>query len=498
MGIHTHQTEEKQKQKAMAGPRVDDQGVEMVMRPHDYAADGLGQFGLGIMANIVGQLTYFYTDKVGISVMSVGVVMAIAKFVDAVANLFIGHIIDRSKGGDAKYYRWIGRMILPAGFLVFLLFTVPKAADPVRVAYALVTNILLTAVIYCLAATPFAAVMVARVKSQKERGTMGILRAAANYFSGMVIAIITIPVTNLLGGNQAAWIKYGVILALIVALALLVCWLNGRRAHFATVSEEQKEDTADSDLPLWTALRLLFHNRYWVIVLFFNIITNVVFGIFASGSAYYTKWIFGNDNLTGVIGLGGMLASLAGFAVSPVLIRKLGVRRTILYSLALAIASYVVLACFADNLPVFICASLLSTFAQVPMMSLYGVMQSMAIDWNEHLYGVSLVGIGSGGIGLASALGGGLGSLLLSIFLQIGGYDPHLKVATTSMRWSIYGFSIYLPIVLFVVTFFIFRGFDLEKRLAELREKEQAGQTEKKTADTRDDDASSSDTEVSD
>lgn len=42
---------------------------------------------------------------------------------------------------------------------------------------------------------------------------MGTWRAAAGYVSGMIIAVAIIPVTNMLGGDQAAWIKFSVVLA---------------------------------------------------------------------------------------------------------------------------------------------------------------------------------------------------------------------------------------------------------------------------------------------
>lgn len=44
----------------------DKAGVKRVMRKRDYMADMGGQFALGLMGNLVGQLTYFYTDKVGL------------------------------------------------------------------------------------------------------------------------------------------------------------------------------------------------------------------------------------------------------------------------------------------------------------------------------------------------------------------------------------------------------------------------------------------------
>ena len=60
--------------------------------------------------------------------------------------------------------------------------------------------------------------MIVRTQSQQERGKMGIYRAVGNYVSGMVIAIATIPVTNMLGGTQLAWIKYGAVMALVFCL----------------------------------------------------------------------------------------------------------------------------------------------------------------------------------------------------------------------------------------------------------------------------------------
>ena len=65
---------------------VDQHGVPKMMRKRDYLADMSGQFGMNLVANLIGQLTYFYTDKVGLAVGGVGAVMLIAKIVDAVTE----------------------------------------------------------------------------------------------------------------------------------------------------------------------------------------------------------------------------------------------------------------------------------------------------------------------------------------------------------------------------------------------------------------------------
>ncbi len=452
----------------------DAEGVKLTMRTRDYLADMSGQLALGLMANLVGQLQYFYTDKVGMAVGSVGVVMAIAKIIDAFTDVIFGNVVDHSKGGNKKYFRWMITLAVPAAAIVALMFMIPAgAANGVQVAYALITNLLLTAVIYTMIATPFAAVMVVRTKSNSERSSMGVFRAVGNYGAGMLIAILTIPVTNMLGGTQSAWIKYGVALALFVLLLFLICWNNGRKASF--VKEEESPADAvraqkEENVPFNEAIGLLFKNKYWVIVLLFNLITNITNAITGSAGTYYSKWIFGNDNLVGLLGAAGLLATVIGFALSKPIISKLGVTRTVSMG-CLGAAAAAAIRCFVPtNFIVYIVTALLGSFIQIPLMCLYGVLLAMAVDYNEWKYDKKLVAMSSGAIGFGAKVGGGLGSLLLSAFLVIGSYDATLAVASTSMRYSIYAFSNYFPVVINLLMYFIFRGFDLEAKLPKLRE----------------------------
>ena len=353
------------------------------------------------------------------------------------------------------------------------MFMIPTgAATGMQVAYALITNLLLTAVIYTMIATPFSAVMVVRTKSQSERGSMGVFRAAGNYGAGMLISILTIPLTNMLGGTQSAWIKYGVILGAAVLLLFLICWLKGHNAPFTREAESETGAAAEQDeepVPFGPAMGMLFRNKYWVIVLLFNLITAITNAVAASSGTYYCKWIFGNDNLVGLIGAAGMLATVAGFILSKPIIAKLGVTRTVSFGcLGAAIAAGV--RCIAPaNFTMYVVTSLIGSFVQIPLMCLYGVLTAMAVDYNEWKYDRKLVAMSGGAIGFGSKVGSGMGSLLLNVFLIIGAYDATLAVASTSMRWSIYGFSNFLPVVVNVLMFFIFRGFDLEQKLPQMR-----------------------------
>ena len=452
---------------------LDSQGMRKVMRTRDYMADMGGQFALGVMGNLVGQLTYFYTDKVGMAVGAIGVMMAIAKVLDALTDIIFGNIIDHSRGGDKKYFKWMLIGAIPAALVTFLLFTVPRE-QTAGLIYVLVTNILFTAVIYTIIATPFAAVMVVRTNSQEERAKMGVFRAVGSYGAGMVIAIATIPVTNILGGTQSAWIKYGAALALLVLLMFLLCWNNGRKAKFASEYTDDgaaaPQEEEEAPVPFKNAIGMLFRNKYWVIVLLFNLITQITNSITAASGTYYCKWIFGNDNLVAILGAAGLGATVVGFIFSNAIIKKMGVRNTIYLGL-LGAAAMAGIRCFAPaNYIMYIVTGLIGSFVQIPLMCLYGVLMAMAVDYNEWKYDKKLVAISSGAIGFGSKVGGSLGGVLLTAVLALGHYDPTLAAASDSMRASIYTIGNYVPLVINFLMFLIFTQFDLEKKLPHMRE----------------------------
>ncbi len=69
---------------------LDSMGVQKSMRLTDYLGDGLGQLPLNIMSCLVGQLTYFYTEKVGLAAGMVATMLLIAKIFDAFSDLAMG------------------------------------------------------------------------------------------------------------------------------------------------------------------------------------------------------------------------------------------------------------------------------------------------------------------------------------------------------------------------------------------------------------------------
>lgn len=447
-------------------------GVQKVMRGSDYFADSMGMFALNAISGMVGQLTYFYTDKAGLAAGMVGTVFMITKIIDAFTDIIMGNIVDHTKPGRERYRPWILRMAVPAAVMMLMLFTVPQGNSVLQVAYMLITNLLMTSVIYTAIAIPYGSLMVVRTNSSEERGKMGVYRALAGYVPGMAIVLLVIPVTNALGGTQSAWIKFAAVVALLVLLCLLLCYKKSRETATSDETAEtvQQADEAEAAVPLQEAVAKLFRNKYWVLALVMGLLSNIAYGLANSSGTYYCKWIYGDDNLVAILGAVGMIPTILGFILVGPMNKKLGVVKTLRISFFLGVIANALRIINPTHFWYNTILGCVSSFANIPMMCLLGVTTAMAIDYNAYIYGNRMVACSQSATGFGGKVGNGLGASVAVWCLAIAHYDPNLEAATAATRQAIYTFNIYIPLLLFLGLFLCALKFDLEAKLPGIRE----------------------------
>ncbi len=443
-------------------------GIQKVMRGSDYFGDAMGQFALNAINGMVGQLTYFYTDKAGLAAAVVATVFMITKIIDAFTDIIMGNIIDHTKPGKERYRPWLLKMSIPAALLTLLLFTVPQGNSTLQIVYMLVTNLLMTSAVYTAIAIPYGSLMVVRTNSTEERGKMGVYRALAGYVPGMAIVLAVIPVTNALGGTQSAWVKFAAIMALIVLLCLLFCYKKSKETATADGVETATtvENEFEEAIPLGEAVKKLFGNKYWVLALVMGLASQVTYGLANSSGTYYCKWIYGDDNLVAV----GMIPTILGFAAVGPMNKKLGVVKTLRVCFFMGTVATALRLLNPTHFWYNTILGCVGSFANIPMMCLLGVTTAMAIDYNAYKYGNRMVASSQSAVGFGGKVGNGLGVSVIGWCLAIAHYDATAAVATTATRQAIYAFNIYIPLLLFAVMLVCAVKFDLEAKLPAIRE----------------------------
>ena len=218
------------------------------------------------------------------------------------------------------------------------------------------------------------------------------------------------------------------------------------------------------------AVGKLFHNKYWVIVLIVNLFSCVIYGLSSAAGTYYCKWIFGNDNLVGILGGVGLIPTFIGFGTVGILVKKLGVTGTLKFSFGVGILSNTLMIFLHNNFTAYMVLGCFTTFATIPMMCLVGVMTAMSIDYNEYKYGTRMVATSNAASSFGGKIGSGVGGSLIGWILGIVGYDATLTVATDATKMAIYTFSFIIPLIMFIAMFIMTSMFDLEKKLPAMKE----------------------------
>lgn len=243
--------------------------------------------------------------------------------------------------------------------------------------------------------------------------------------------------------------------------------------EYAVADGQEAEAPAEPEeesVPFAETLKCLFRNKYWVMALILAICSNIFYGLSNSSGTYYCKWIYGNDNLVGILGGVGLIPTVIGFVVTPILIKTLGVTKSLRVSFVIGIIGNVLRIINPYNFVYNAVLGCFSTFANIPMMCLLGTVTAMSIDYNEYKFGKRMVGSSQAAASFGSKVGNGVGASMIGWCLAIAAYDATATVLTPAVEQAIFTFNIYAPLAMFVIMFIISMKFDLEKRLPGIRE----------------------------
>jgi sugar (glycoside-pentoside-hexuronide) transporter len=445
---------------------IDSNGVQLTMRGYHFLGDGTAQIGLNVITTLIGMLTYFYTDKVGLSAAVAGTVLLVAKVLDAFTDLIMGRIIDITKSKYGKVRPWFLWMIVPTIFSIISLFTVPNLGAGAKTAYALITNIIATAIVFTAIAIPYGSLMAVRTQSTIERSKMGITRAVFGYFTGMVIVIGLIPITNALGGDQGAWITVATVFAILSGISLFITFLVSKEQNSGAVLSDKSKD--ENSLKFKESITLLFSNKYWVITLFIQLLINIMYSISGATGIYYAKYILQNENLVALFGAVGLIPVFLGFGITGPMIKKFGLTKTTQIAFVIGIVANAIRIFFPYSLLAALILGSFSVFATIPMMAVGGVLVNNTIEYGEWKYGKRIVGMTNSASSFGSKVGSGLGAAMIGWILAFGNYDGSLAVQLPSAINSILALTIYIPLAILIGLYFITKQYDLDEKYPQI------------------------------
>ncbi len=304
----------------------------------------LGPAGaLLLNAVLATYLNVYYTDVLNLTPLWGGVFLTVfpivSKILDAITNIVMGQVIDRTKTKEGKARPWLFLSAFLVPVTGILLFTVPESSDAVKAIWVMISYNLFYSFAYTIFNMSHNLMVPLSTRNGTDRGGLSVFNQITTIMmSGILVALIfPMLIMPAIGVDKSKWITLMCILSIIaLPLTLLEYFFTKER-----VTEEKAEDEAGTGLSFVAQLKLLFTDKYMVLMYVYFLIYTIGTTLKNLGLVYYCNYVLGtyNDGVTQMMVsvIGGIPMGIGIFAVWP-LAKRFGKRNVtlagfILYSL---------------------------------------------------------------------------------------------------------------------------------------------------------------------
>ena len=365
---------------------------ESVTKSEKWFGYLLGPAGaLLLNAVLATYLNVYYTDVLNLTPLWGGAFLTVfpivSKIVDAVTNVVMGQIIDRTKTKEGKARPWL----LLSAFLVpvtgILLFTVPESSDTVKAIWVMISYNLFYSFAYTIFNMSHGLMVPLSTRDGTARGGLSVFNQITTIMmSGILVALVfPMVVMPMIGVDKSKWITLMTILSIVaLPLTLLEYYFTKER-----VTEEAK--TEETKLSFGKQMKILFTDKYMILMYAYFLIYTVGMTLKNLGLVYYCNYVLGtyNDGITQMLVsvIGGIPMGIGIFAVWP-LAKKFGKRNVTMVGFILYAVGSLICWIFSHNLVMVLIGQFIKNIGGLPCAYVFMALFADCLDhleWKKDL-----------------------------------------------------------------------------------------------------------------
>ncbi len=270
-------------------------------------------------------LLKFYTDVMGVAPWIVGLIMTLARFVDAFTDVTMGRICDRSPmTRHGKFKPWIRRMCAPVAIASFLIYQSSLAdADMwLKVLWLAITYILWGSIFYTSINIPYGSMASSISREPEDRQSLSTFRSIGSTLAGVIVgagipllAYDTKDGATILNGEKFTAIA-GAFSILAVICYLLCYYLTTERVRVVHSHEDQPS--------VWVLLSRAVKNRALISIISASVVMLLAQLTMQSMANYVFPNYYGNVSAQSVTTLVMMVGMFIAAGVAKPLSRMFG------------------------------------------------------------------------------------------------------------------------------------------------------------------------------
>ena len=295
----------------------------------------LGPAGaLLLNAVLATYLNVYYTDVLKLTTVWGGAFLVvfpiISKIIDAITNVIMGYVIDRTRTSQGKARPWL---LLSAPLLAvtgILLFAVPNGSETVQVIWVMISYNLFYSFAYTIFNMSHNLMVPLSIRDTTQRGGLSVFNQISTIMmSGILVALVfPMVVMPMIGVDKGKWMLLMSILSILaLPLTLLEYYFTKERVT------EESQAGGEQSIPFAAQLKAIFSDKYMLLIYAYFLIYTAGSSIKNISLPYFCNYVLGtyNDGITQtmVSAIGGIPMGIGIFAVWP-LAKKFGKRNVTL------------------------------------------------------------------------------------------------------------------------------------------------------------------------
>ena len=415
----------------------------------------------------------YLTNTIGLNAGIVGSLIAASKLLDGVTDVFFGSMIDKTKSKMGKARPWMFFGFFGCALTLFGVFAIPTdIGQKAQYAWFFIAYTLLNAVFYTANNIAYSALTALVTKNSRERVQMGSFRFMFAFGTSLLIQTITVGAVDMLGNDAAAWRTIAFIYCIVGIITNTIAVFSVKELPEEELHQDDEEN-GEEKLTLIQAAKLLFTNKYYVMICGIYILQQL-YGAMVNIGIYFMTYVLLNKNLFGVFSWAINIPLIISLVFTPTLVTKFkGMYKLNKYSYLVATIGrlLVVVAGYMGSVPLMLLFTALAALGQGPWQ---GGMNAVIASCSEYTYlktGKRIDGSMYSCTSLGVKIGGGLGTAIAGWMLSLSGFvNGDAAVQPDSCISMMYFMYLWLPFILDLLITIVLSFLNVEEANRKLQE----------------------------
>lgn len=465
---------------------------ESVTKGEKWLGYLLGPAGaLLLNAVLATYLNVYYTDVLGLTAVWGGAFLVVfpivSKVIDAITNVLMGYIIDRTRTKEGKSRPWL---LLSAPLLAvtgILLFTVPNSSETVQVIWVMVSYNLFYSFAYTIFNMSHNLMVPLSTRDTTQRGSLSVFNQIATIMiSGILVALVfPMVVMPMIGVDKGKWI------ALMSALSILALPLTLLEYFFTkervTLEVQESGETA---VPFGKQIKAIFTDKYMLIIYAYFLIYTLGTCIKNLSLVYFCNYVLGtyNDGITQTLVsvIGGIPMGIGIFAVWP-LAKRFGKRNVTMVGFILYAIGGVICWMFPRDMVIMLIGQFIKNIGGLPSAYVFMALFADVLDHVEWKVSFRCDGIAMSVYNIIAVAMVGICTGIFNGLLAKSGYVAPYADASGNLiavqseavqsviTFGFVGLEVFTGVLLAVLLLFLNVEKDIGKKQADIRARQEGG-----------------------